>query len=298
MRVLEALLPALSLGLRDADRALIDVDRAAVATGKDNVTAFRMQVRSGADVKGYSEQNLIMLNRHNAVPVDCLVGRETLNHVAHYGNITVIPEGVEFQGRFGAPAELIIVSIPKQRLAISAASSGLSVQSFDPRLSDFDATIGTAVEEFSHWLSIGSAEGDCELIADDLVELVAGRYCGPINGFPPRGQLSNQVIADINRYVHENVGCSFTIKDLAELAKQNRSNFPRLFRRTVGVSPHQYVLRIRLRHARELILSGCSLAEAALAAGFVDQSHMSSWMRRSYGLTPGILSKLGRNHHG
>lgn len=239
-----------------------------------------------------------MLNRHSAVPVDCLVGRETLNHVAHCGNLTIIPEGVEFQGRFGGTAELIIVSIPKQRLAISAASSGLSVQSFGPRLTDFDTEIGTAVEEFSHWLSIGSKEGDCALIADDLVELVASRYCGPINRVPLRGQLSNHVIADINRYVRENVGSSFTVNDLAELSKQNRFNFPRLFRRTVGVSPHQYVLRIRLRQARELILSGHSLAEAALAAGFVDQSHMSSWMRKSYGLTPGNLSKLGRIQQG
>jgi AraC-like DNA-binding protein len=239
-----------------------------------------------------------MLNRHNAVPVNCLVGCETLDHVAHCRNITVIPEGVEFQGKFWAPAELIIISIPKQRLAISAASIGLSVQSFDTRLSDFDTEISTAVEEFSHWLSVGSTESDCELIADELVDLVASKYCGPINDSPRRGQLSNHVIADINRYVHENVCGSFTINDLAELAKQNRFNFPRLFRRTVGVSPHQYVLRIRLRHARELILSGCSLAEAAFAAGFVDQSHMSSCMRRSYGLTPGILSKLGRNHQG
>lgn len=91
------------LGLREADHALIDVDRAAVGRGNDNISAFRMQVRSGADVKGYSEQNLIMLNRHSAVPVDCLVGRETLNHVAHCGNLTIIPEGVEFQGDLGAP---------------------------------------------------------------------------------------------------------------------------------------------------------------------------------------------------
>ncbi len=239
-----------------------------------------------------------MLNGHNAVPVNCLVGRETLDHVARCGNITVIPEGVEFHGKFWAPAELIIVSIPRHRLAISAASIGLSVQSFDTRLSGFDTEIGTAVKEFSHWLSVGSTESDCELIADGLVELVASKYCGPINGFPRRGQLSKQVIADINRYVRENVGSSFTINDLADLAKQNRFNFPRLFRRTVGVSPHQYVLRMRLRYARELILSGCSLAEAAFAAGFADQSHMSSWIRKSYGLTPGNLSKLGRNYQG
>ncbi|QBJ16516.1 AraC family transcriptional regulator (plasmid) [Agrobacterium sp. 33MFTa1.1] len=285
---------ASALGLCEPDRALIDVDSAAVALGKDNVSAFRMQVRCGAHVKGYSEQNLVMLNRHNAVPVDCRVGRETLDHVAHRGNITVIPEGVEFTGRFSAPTELIVVSIPKQRLAMSAASSGLSVRSFGPRLSGFDATIGTAVEEFSSWLNTGAREGDSELVADDLVELVASRYCGSINTSPLRGQLSNDVIADINRYVRENVGSNFSINDLADLAKQNRYNFPRLFRRTVGISPHQYVVRTRLRHARALILAGCSIAEAAIAAGFVDQSHMSSWMRRAYGLTPGMLSKLAK----
>ena len=258
------------------------------------MSAFRMQIRCGAQVKGYSKQNLIMLNRQNAVPVDCRVGRETLNHIAHCGNITVIPEGVEFNGSFGGPAHLLVVSIPTQRLAVSAASSGLSFRSFGPQLSGFDAGIGIAVEDFSTWLNSGLTEGDGELIADDLVELVASSYCGSIEKPVPRGQMPNEVMEEINMYVNENIGSTFLINDLADLAKQNRFNFPRLFRRTVGISPHQYVLRMRLRHARALILAGCSLAEAAIAAGFVDQSHMSSWMRRIYGITPGMLSKVPR----
>ncbi|MET3650259.1 helix-turn-helix transcriptional regulator [Phyllobacterium ifriqiyense] len=290
-------MPASALGLREPDSPEIYVDSAATAKGEDNVSAFRMQIRCGAQVKGYSEQNLIMLNRHNAVPVDCRVGRETLNHIAYCGNITVIPEGVEFNGSFGGPAHLLVVSIPNQRLAASAASSGLSVRSFGPQLSGFDAAIGIAVQDFSTWLNSGSTEGGGELIADDLVELVASTYCASIKKSAPRGQLPNGVIADINRYVSENIGGTFSINDLADLAKQNRFNFPRLFRRTVGISPHQYILRLRLQHARTVILAGSPLAEAAFAAGFVDQSHMSNWMRRTYGLTPGMLSRLGRNLH-
>ncbi|NKM28212.1 hypothetical protein [Rhizobium laguerreae] len=67
-------MPASSLGLREPDKALIDLDSAAIATGEGNVSAFRMQVRTGAHVKDYSVQNLVILSRPDAVPDNCRQG--------------------------------------------------------------------------------------------------------------------------------------------------------------------------------------------------------------------------------
>jgi AraC-like DNA-binding protein len=43
----------------------------------------------------------------------------------------------------------------------------------------------------------------------------------------------------------------------------------------------------RLQRARRLLLQGVSLAEAAFACGFADQSHLTRQFRRAYGVTPG-----------
>jgi AraC family transcriptional regulator len=107
---------------------------------------------------------------------------------------------------------------------------------------------------------------------------------------PGRGTLAPPVVAAINRFVAAHLHERISIDELADVAGQTRSHFPRLFRRTLGVSPHQYVMRLRLRRAKMLIAQGCALAEAADEAGFSDQSHLTNWLRRIYGTTPGQLS--------
>jgi len=53
---------------------------------------------------------------------------------------------------------------------------------------------------------------------------------------------------------------------------------------------HAYVVERRVERARGLIAAGeLPLAEIALAAGFVHQSHMARWMRRLLGTTPAQL---------
>lgn len=68
----------------------------------------------------------------------------------------------------------------------------------------------------------------------------------------------------------------------------------RQFRTCFGTSPYRYLVMRRLDRARALIAAGTPLAEAALAAGFADQSHLSRHFRRAYGLAPGRWAALAR----
>lgn len=61
----------------------------------------------------------------------------------------------------------------------------------------------------------------------------------------------------------------------------------RQFRRRYGTSPHHYLVMRRLERSRLLIRQGETLAEAAAASGFADQSHMTRHFRKAYGQSPG-----------
>jgi AraC-like DNA-binding protein len=61
----------------------------------------------------------------------------------------------------------------------------------------------------------------------------------------------------------------------------------RHFRACLGTSPYRYLVMRRLDRARTLIRRGLPLAEAAIASGFADQSHMTRQFKRAYGLAPG-----------
>ena len=69
----------------------------------------------------------------------------------------------------------------------------------------------------------------------------------------------------------------------------------RHFRACFGTSPYRYLVMRRLDRARTLIAAGSPLCEAALAAGFADQSHLTRHFRRAYGLAPGRWEALARN---
>ena len=68
----------------------------------------------------------------------------------------------------------------------------------------------------------------------------------------------------------------------------------RAFRRLTGLPPHAYRLQRQLHAARGHIAAGLPLAEAAVAAGFADQSHMTRHFGRAFGLTPGALAAAHR----
>lgn len=66
----------------------------------------------------------------------------------------------------------------------------------------------------------------------------------------------------------------------------SRFALARHFRAYLGTSPHRYVVMRRLDRARALMRHGASLADAASASGFADQSHMTRHFARAYGVTP------------
>ena len=81
---------------------------------------------------------------------------------------------------------------------------------------------------------------------------------------------------------------------LAELSREaglSRFQLVRSFARLTGLTPHAYLLQRRIQRARQLIAAGVPLAEAAIASGFADQSHMTRCFVRSFGFSPGLYAR-------
>jgi AraC-like DNA-binding protein len=76
------------------------------------------------------------------------------------------------------------------------------------------------------------------------------------------------------------------LDELAAVAGLNVFQLIRLFKRVAGLTPHAYLVQLRLDEARRHLRHGMSLAQAAMAAGFYDQSALTNHFRRSYGITP------------
>lgn len=83
-----------------------------------------------------------------------------------------------------------------------------------------------------------------------------------------------------------------TLADLAAMAGLSRFQVLRRFEKTYGLPPHAWLQQQRAERARTLIRAGLPLAEAAAAAGFADQSHLTRVFVRRFGFTPGAWRGL------
>ncbi|KAA0015645.1 helix-turn-helix domain-containing protein [Salinicola corii] len=138
------------------------------------------------------------------------------------------------------------------------------------------------------------APGD--LLVTTLLSSLRARL-GTTLGSPPLARRSGRSL-DVQRleqFVLERLDQRLSVSDLARLACLSEAHFAERFREQTGVTPYQFVMRLRLNRARELaMLSDMPLADIAERTGFANQSALSNAFRRRYGHPPMQLRRPSR----
>jgi AraC-like DNA-binding protein len=106
---------------------------------------------------------------------------------------------------------------------------------------------------------------------------------------PPSGGTAtdlDRAAARIRECLHGDGGGQLDLAALASAVGMSRFQVLRAFKRRYGVPPHAYRLCIQVGLARQLLVDGSSVADAAAQSGFADQSHLARHFRRALGITP------------
>jgi AraC-like DNA-binding protein len=115
---------------------------------------------------------------------------------------------------------------------------------------------------------------------------------------PRHGAPAMRAVRRAAEFLDEAGGQPVASAELEQVSGLDRFALARQFRAMLGTSPYRYLTMRRLDNARRMIRSGVGLADAALDAGFADQSHMTRQFKRAYGLPPGswrdLLAQGGR----
>jgi AraC family transcriptional regulator len=102
-----------------------------------------------------------------------------------------------------------------------------------------------------------------------------------------RGGLAPWQLRKIDRYLRENLARPLQLPALAEQINLSVSHFNRSFKVSRGVTPHQYIVKLRLELAQSLMLTTDDpLCSIALTCGLADQAHLTKLFRRHFGETP------------
>jgi AraC-like DNA-binding protein len=142
--------------------------------------------------------------------------------------------------------------------------------------------------ELPHWLESdwlepvmddGERIGTLILIPDAL-----RRKAAAFHGGLPRYKLRRAVEfvdANLDRVIH--------LKDMARVADVSLFHFHRQFKKTTGLTPHQFIIHRRIEQAKVLLAkSNLPIIDVAVRVGFVDQSHFTTTFRKLTSMTPRI----------
>jgi AraC-like DNA-binding protein len=127
-----------------------------------------------------------------------------------------------------------------------------------------------------------------ELVMGAVLSMVQRHASQPVTAPMPSEGGALWRVRDL---LHDGFADDLSADDLARAVGLSRFQLYRQFRERYGLAPSAYLRQVRLREARRRLAAGAAIAEAAIAAGFADQSHLTRWFRRTYGITPGVYQQ-------
>lgn len=103
----------------------------------------------------------------------------------------------------------------------------------------------------------------------------------------PERAIRNPRVELLIAFMIANLQRSISLTELAGVANLSPSHLCRLFKTQTGISPGEYLRRLRMEKARHLLsTSVLSVKQIMAVAGYNSKSHFVCHFRRSFGLTP------------
>jgi AraC-like DNA-binding protein len=139
-----------------------------------------------------------------------------------------------------------------------------------------------------------------DLFVDHVAMALATHVAHAYGGLRARsdakiGTLSRWQERRAQELLAANLAGRITLADLAKACELSIRQFTRAFRGSTGMSPHAWLLSLRIEKAKRLLASSRRmLADVALECGFADQSHFTRAFQRIVGVTPGAWRRLHR----
>ena len=259
--------------------------------GESGVAVVHSRFAGSAHWSGTALDHVINFNLGMPTRCYCRMADRKHDHIAPPGAMAIRPArmDVAFDSEGGVEALSLFVSA--ERLSLAAAQGSRLGAALPERLSGRDPALQRLAETLAAEAATGYGNGPLYWngVADEIIEhLVERHLTQPAR--PTRGGLSAEALGRLTEFIHDHLDQPIGVDALAGVAAQSRFHFSRMFARSVGMSPYRYVVQLRLERALALLRDGRQpMSEIAQRTGFADQSHLTRWMRRIYGVPPGKL---------
>lgn len=210
-----------------------------------------------------------------------------------------------------APGETMVIDFPEaDEQPAQCISLSLKPEFVQESLDDLNLS-AAKVDDSSQWnisldefyllnsKSLASATNNIMRIAMDdnshkdviadfaLKELLIRLMQTQARNLVEKNTLKNQSrVGFVADYIKKNLHQKLSIDAMAKMACVSKSNFFKLFKEELGISPNEFIIRERIKKAKELLNQHSSVSEVAYNTGFSDTNYFIRVFKHIQGETP------------
>jgi AraC family transcriptional regulator len=225
-------------------------------------------------------------------------------HYAHgNGRVDIIPAFLSHGTSWDREVEFSVIAIcPTLLVGVASPLENRTTQELMqreieliPQLAIDDPVIQQLALALKLEIQTGCMSGKLygELLGTALAARLVQNYAvtKPAIEFKTNG-LPQLQLARVIDYMKANLTQDLSILDLATLTSMSESHFSRSFKRSVGISPYQYLMQQRVERAKQLLeQQSIAISTIALDCGFANQTHLTKVFRQMTGMTPKAYQK-------
>ena len=224
--------------------------------------------------------------------------RGGLSHcgTAVHGDIDIIPPTLPASWELKERDMALVVSLSPELL--SRAAEELDADPTRLEIRNRFQTRDTRIEHIA-WALKAEMENGCSggrLYLDSLATGLAAHLVGNHSSLqvnsPSQGGFPGRKLKQVLSYIEDNLGEDLSLESIAKVAGLSVSHCKVLFRKSVGIPIHQYVIRRRVDRAAGMLRKGdLPVSQVALETGFSHQSHLAAHIKRVLGVVPKDLMR-------
>lgn len=261
------------------------------ARGWDGIAVDLFRVRNVDFIAQYPEHIVSVVLRG---PLNLLQRRNghSVRRTMRGGDIMVTPVGEPKHLSHREEAEILKIRLGPEFLKRVVAGVGLAPESVE-LLDDF-GTRDRHIENIGRALLAESRSGGfagplyVESLANQLVVHLLRHHSSARR--PPDDTsraLPRYKLERATDYINDNLREDLALKDIARTVSMSPFHFAHAFKRTIGVTPHRYVIERRLEKAKALLLdTNLTVTQIAYQVGYANHSHFSTIFQRFTGRSP------------
>ena len=159
----------------------------------------------------------------------------------------------------------------------------------DPVLARLVQALIAIVEDEAHYSQALATE-----LIRAFVNAVAARHGHPEAELKAKGGIAPNQMKSLLAWLQGHIQDPLTVGLMASQVGLSAAHFSREFKRSTGLTPWDFVVRLRLDGARESLLNGDCSATVASRFGFADQSHMARLFKVRFGASPSAYVKANK----